>query len=502
MYKLMIVDDERLVRRGLVNVIPWKELGYVVVGEANCVNAAISLAAEEEPDIVLTDIRMPDGTGLELIEKLQKTLPNLRSVVISGYSDFEYAVNALKLRVEDYILKPIDPDEIHRIFSRIATMMDEERQQQARMDSAGYAYTEYDMIQRLYQDLQDEHFSTRYLEGQGQYRLVLIRQLEHRYDWAPAGAKEVRVPARLESFLQRHYYIRTDGILLTLLPHSCEVENYVQELLQTIGDDAPRYRIAVSEEVQELREGVSAYLAASSLLYTPADSPVLYQNSDNQKRARKNLTTLRKNLIEKLESGAQAGEVLRQIVADTDATKPDPRGAYLHVLYEVTRYFKIEGWVPSEILRRPSAGGVTAEERQTLTDAFLDDMENLTKAVRERGGSMAEVLTRKAIREIEAHYAEADFSLTRLARELNVSYGDLSSLFSKTTGKGFAAYLGEVRMEKAKGLLLRRDLKVYEVAGMVGYSNARYFSDAFKKAFGLSAGEYVARMKGGDSGDE
>jgi YesN/AraC family two-component response regulator len=127
-YRLMIVDDERLIRQGLRKVIPWEDLGFVVVSEANSGRAALDAAVHKgkDPQVILTDIRMPDMSGLELISRLRSRFPKLRSVLISGYADFRYAVEAMRLKVEDYILKPIDPEVIKDIFSRLHTVLDAE----------------------------------------------------------------------------------------------------------------------------------------------------------------------------------------------------------------------------------------------------------------------------------------------------------------------------------------------------------------------------------------
>ena len=127
----MIVDDERLIRQGLRKVIPWEDIGFRVVAEANSGKAALEMAMTrgKEPQVILTDIKMPDMNGLELISRLHSRFPKLRSVVISGYSDFKYAVEALKLKVEDYILKPIDPEAIKKVFSHLHRILDSEKDQ-------------------------------------------------------------------------------------------------------------------------------------------------------------------------------------------------------------------------------------------------------------------------------------------------------------------------------------------------------------------------------------
>jgi YesN/AraC family two-component response regulator len=274
----MIVDDERIIRQGLRKVIPWEELGFVVVSEANSGKAALEAAARKgrEPQVILTDIRMPDMSGLELISQLRLRFPRLRSVVISGYSDFTYAVEAIKLKVEDYILKPLDPEIIKKTFSRLHAVLDSER------------------------------------------------------DWGISGS--------------------------------------------------------------------------------PGGLPVW--------------------------AGAWG-----------------------------------EGPERGEAINAPAVSA-----------------------------SMGKYLTVKMKRAVEDHYGESDFCLGKTAELLKASYGYLSAVFSKYEQIGFSAYLRHYRMEKARDLLLGRNYRISEVALLVGYGNIHYFSEAFRREYGLSPRAYIIRMRGNEDG--
>jgi two-component system response regulator YesN len=337
-YKLMIVDDERLIRQGLRKVIPWEDLGFKVIAEANSGKTALEAAINKgkEPQVILTDIKMPDMSGLELISQLRPHFPNLRSVVISGYSDFKYAVEALKLKVEDYILKPIDPEAIKETFSRLHRVLDNER-------------------------------------------------------------------------IQKH-----------------TANTYHAELNALIED-----------------------------------------------------------LGESLEQGKDIKALASAIIRETRRAAPDPLSYYQQILEELVFRFKIEDFVPG-----PQTDIVSPET------IFLRNLEDLTFRIREQGAAMGKLLTIKMKREVEIHYGESDFSLGKLADLFKVSYGYLSTVFSKHAQTGFSAYLRHYRMEKARELLLSRDFRIYEVALRVGYGNTHYFSDAFHREYGLSPRDYIARMGG------
>jgi two-component system response regulator YesN len=341
-YRLMIVDDERLIRQGLRKVIPWEDLGFRVVAEANSGKTALETAMirGKEPQVILTDIKMPDMGGLELISRLRSRFPALRSVVISGYSDFKYAVEALKLKVEDYILKPIDPEAIKKTFSRLHQVLDGEEEQR---------------------------------------------------------------------------------------------------------------RIA------------SVYRAE--------------------------LNALIESLGESLEEGKDIKDLAASVVKKVEGTMPDPLPCYRQILGGLSIRFQIGDFVPG-----PQADTVPPG---TL---FLRNLEDLAIRVRGQGASMGELLTQKIKRAVAVHYGESDFCLGKLADLFKVSYGYLSTVFSKHEQTGFSVYLRRCRMKKTRELLLSREFRIYEVALRVGYTNTHYFSDAFHKEFGLSPRDYIARMGGGGNG--
>jgi two-component system response regulator YesN len=127
MYKLLIVEDEEAIREGIIKGMDWQSMGFEVAGAASNGLEAIESVNSNPPDLILTDIRMPQMDGLELIEKTRLLYPDIRFVVLSGYSDFEYVQTALKNKVVDYLLKPTDIKEFETTFQRISRELDEER---------------------------------------------------------------------------------------------------------------------------------------------------------------------------------------------------------------------------------------------------------------------------------------------------------------------------------------------------------------------------------------
>ena len=126
MYSVLMVDDEEDVVRAMQKKIDWESIGFRIMGYAHNGIEALDLAEQEAPDVVLTDIKMPYMDGLELAHNLKIMYPAVRILIFSGFDEFEYAKEAIRLEVEEYILKPVDADELRRIFTKIKESLDRE----------------------------------------------------------------------------------------------------------------------------------------------------------------------------------------------------------------------------------------------------------------------------------------------------------------------------------------------------------------------------------------
>lgn len=135
MNSLIIVDDEFYIRKMLMQSIPWNEIGYEVIGEAEDGISALKLIDELKPDAALVDINMPQMSGLELIENIVKSNPYISMVILTAYDQFSYAKEAIRLNVFDYLLKPIDPDEIQEVFLRMKSQIEKNREERARQEN-------------------------------------------------------------------------------------------------------------------------------------------------------------------------------------------------------------------------------------------------------------------------------------------------------------------------------------------------------------------------------
>lgn len=142
MYNVMLVDDEEEVRLAIKKKINWEELGFKVVGTAENGYEALDMALERRPDVVMTDINMPFMNGLEFSKQLKAELPATKFVILSGYDEFEYAKEAIELAVVEYVLKPVNSDELYQLFSRLKVRLDDEEEQRRNLENLEKYYQE------------------------------------------------------------------------------------------------------------------------------------------------------------------------------------------------------------------------------------------------------------------------------------------------------------------------------------------------------------------------
>ena len=129
LYRIILVDDEEEVRKSIIRKIKWEENGFLVAGDAENGEDALEKIELLEPDLILTDIRMPYMDGLTLAERVRQKYPSMKIVIFSGYDDFEYAKQAIKLNVTEYILKPVNVEELTAILQKIKANLDQEIEQ-------------------------------------------------------------------------------------------------------------------------------------------------------------------------------------------------------------------------------------------------------------------------------------------------------------------------------------------------------------------------------------
>ena len=145
-YKVLLVDDEEEVRNAIEQRINWEELGFEVIGKAQNGVKAMEIAEKLQPDVVITDIKMPYMNGLELARNLKEENPGVRILILTGFDEFEYAKEAVHLEIEEYILKPINANELSECLKRLKNVLDKEREEKLNVRKLEQYYTQISFV--------------------------------------------------------------------------------------------------------------------------------------------------------------------------------------------------------------------------------------------------------------------------------------------------------------------------------------------------------------------
>lgn len=519
MYRLIIVDDEEVIRNGLRTVVDWEALGFTVVGTFSNGNAALPYLRQHRVDVVLADIRMPRLSGLDLARILMIDKPETLVVILSGYDEFQYAQEAIDLNVFKYLLKPIKEGQLIRVFSRIKDTLDNRdprTDREHRIEALRESAIEEWLSQGVEQALPPSVSGTLDGLGEGPRSVLLIEPR------VVGGSQEESVDLLgVCAGLRR--------ILSESVPES-EARSLLLRKAVQLGVVTVDHSIEVAEELFGIAlEESSGYpgLALSAAVGGPvAEDRLLPRSFAEATEALSHRMYLGLGrLIQRDEcrtaSSEEGVQLSTEECADALITgSPEQLTKGLRCAFSrlrelaITRQDTIQTLLLSFMVRlRERIAGVTPAVAATLPEdaelhremedcCTLDEYESriselLMSALRvagESSGSKSAVIT-AALGYIHRSYS-TDISLDAVATEVGVSAGYLSRLFKQVTGETFKGYLTRIRMQEAKRLLAGTGNRVYEIAEMVGYNDQHYFSEVFRKESGLSPLEYRNRSVG------
>ena len=535
MYKLVLVDDESDIREGLMEVVPFEQLGFTVVGQASNGLEALQLCEKLAPDLVVTDIRMPLMDGLTLCRRLHALLPTTCFIILSGYDDFEYARQAIAFKSLDYLLKPISSPEFTQALTQARLKMDEERALLRDVTRLRAYFNESLPLLR-------EMFLSGLLSG-GMDARVAAREAA-RYELTLSAPQYVAAVLRLPEG-ERAQEFASDAELLklavinilreTLAPLATAYVFHFEDMIAALlllPDESEAAFSQAHDAMEQARKTIEHYMEMSVAIGLGAPC---YRLEDLHVCARQAVSALDQNLLRgggetlcasDLEPGAhteltvneaqlrQLGSALkmadRKAARDTlsamltacAASQPTPQSyrAYLLeillTLIRAARDMNIEmdiiGGANEGMLRTLMRGPDVEKAEATLTG--LTD--RLCAQIQEgRAGASAQ-LVHQAEDYLAAHYAEEDLSVERLCRHLHISPSYFSALFKRERKVTFHQALTALRMDRAMTLLTSTEQRTSEVAAAVGIPDPSYFSYAFKHYFGVSPSQARAG-KGG-----
>jgi len=519
--RIMIVDDEEMLRNHIAGLEQWAEMGCEITGTAHNGMEALRLVEELKPDLVITDIRMPVMNGIEFTEKLRETNPDLPVVFLSAYNDFVYAKQAFKLGVIDFITKPVQLEEL---FSVVDMVM-----QEARYSNQVDFLEQENAINAMLSDEIDHEVKKEWLEREGKagHRLVVLSVEIDNIDLLYTTGKPISqlslreaisCTIRIYPYLFWTYMDHRGLFVLLFEPLDGEWD--------LVGDS-----MKIANEILEASRQAfdfSVSIGISGLLPSLLDLP---QGLEEVRKCFDYRMLLGKRSIISYGAIASLGndtmdwdkerlviieEIMRR--ADTAAIVPQMREVYRELLSKELNKSFIQHYMMEIVSRAEKVLGelaikaeypdyngirkklltfdVLADLMKFLED-FLIEVTVLIKSASQDNGNM---VIRKMKQYIADHYKD-EISLNTLANYLHLNPSYLSRLIRRITGETFSDYLWSYRIDMAKRKLLTEDVKTSEVAYRTGFKDAAHFSNLFKKIVGVSPREYRLTDKSKERSD-
>ena len=537
MLKVFLVEDESVIREGFRDKIPWEQYGFQLVGEAGDGEMALPMIRKLKPDLLITDIKMPFMDGLSLSEIVKEEFPEIKIIIISGYDDFEYARQAIKAGVDQYLLKPITRTTLRGVLLEMKEKIEqgmEQKDYQAQYQDEVQEFEQFS-LRRFFEKILEGKLSVKeiYEEAAAQslqltascYNLLLFSI----YEKAEVSSRESRERLIRKQEEVFHYFLRHPQYILFRFNVSCygvlikseqfQMEELTENSLAHFKEvcapeeDHLEWYVAVGTEVERLSMLPQCYKDANHYFAYRFIKPGLHVLSETTLsdclagQGEKNIGTvdfmqMDPEIIRDFLSRGEDKEihdfVESYLYNIQNALKSRMFRSYviLNIRFAVVAFLESIGADQAEYLEEiEHAVQMIRSEDSEIFEYFAGMLET-AMGIRDRinscqGGKML----KKALDYIDDHYDCDTLSLNLVAENIGMSASYLSAIFSQNMQKTFVEYVTEKRIEKAKKLLKQTDKNSGEIAKEVGYKDSHYFSFVFKKLQGCSPREYRAEKK-------
>lgn len=519
MYQVIIVDDEALIREGVSKLISWETYEMEVVGLLSGGQAALNFIKNNPVDIVITDIKMPHMDGLTLIRKCQEKYPNVKFIVLSGYTDFDLVKEAVKLGIENYLVKPIDQAEFIQTLLSLAEKLDQESEE-LRIKEEGAKILRDNIVWRwITGNISNSELKEKkqYLEFpiEKNYQVAVIHLKGNDEDVDTDKEKLIDINEQIKGYISRSREsigLYTVNFVYLLFPNADKKQEIIREILLKVAriierNDFDSYEISVGGIHQNpdmiyksyhqavLTMDNSVFSSKQHILYysdTQLDMVVYTRKMldeviqleactewNDKSGVNGMVDTIMKTA---LETHHQKKELIQsfaaivvtniihsilQVNCSLDA-EADPLEEKITEVYSLQYYEDIIAWMKDTI-------SLALDMCQTEKNHYSETLVSI-------------------IRYLRSNYGK-EINLKTVADQFQMNPLYLGRLFKSETGICFTDYINNLRIRKAKQLLLDTNLTTRQIAEAVGYLNTNYFFPIFKRQVGLSPTEFRKQIK-------
>ncbi|HHU50398.1 MAG TPA: response regulator [Firmicutes bacterium] len=530
MFGLLLVEDEEAIKEKLMNNVAWAEYGFEpVLGASNGLEA-LALLEKHPVKIMVTDVQMPKMNGIELIKEIKRRGYQMKIIVISGYAEFEYAQESIKLNVSDYLLKPFASKRLLEVVLRFREELEKEEAERSEINDLRdqLRKNKTALVEKLLLDLLngnvvaniDAQLDFLGISGLNNraFQVAVIELPENQLSEMNEEEKYLlslrlyqQVQRLAEANVHRSFVVnhhRNQVVLIFIEPD----RNLPLRLEEILSQTHLTLKLSVAcglgRSYWDLADLAVSYREACSALqyrYLYGMNQVFFINDlnpDNQSY-HKILNALHRHpIFDNIKIGAASAidEDLNRIINEIRLAKLNPELAKMvasNLILLTLASLNELGYNAGEIFGANDTTLVDLNQVESLEDlkGLLNSFFNrINNHIRQKRASLNHQLVEEIRRYLDENFA-ADITLSAMAHHYNISPSYLSLLFTEQTGKNFIDYLTERRIKKAKELLKHTDLKIYEVSNAVGYKDSYYFSNCFKKMSGMSPSEYRENTK-------
>ena len=522
MYKVLLVDDEPFILEGLNYLINWSELGLEIAGQASNGTEAMDIIENEPIHILITDIKMPKMDGLELIRNVKKMDLNIRFIILSGYDDFEYVKAAIKLGIENYILKPLNQEELTSTLLNTIDNIENDMYRKIQQEESKYILRNNILCRWMYNNISNAELQERSSIinidlGSKEYYVSIIKILydhgNHQNQCSDDKSLiSLKVKNICDEIIQKHdsvsIFCDLNGDIILLFSSNSEesqkplvkavLENCICNINKFLGLNV---FVTIGSREPEYKTVYMSYAHSRDLqdycFILPINSIIDYEDTQKtdmtiQKEIDIDLVAFKGLIVDKKkeESCKFIESTLKQLNNVKGITPLYIQSIILEIISTISKEVKLlKG---SNYIIYSGIKNIFSTNPDIVT---VDELINWLKSVVSQAIDYLQSeynnvnpIIRRILCYISNNYSK-DLSLKILSSSFNVNAAYLGQLFKKETGEVFTNYLNSVRIEKAKELFMKTNYKTNEILEMVGFTDANYFYTTFKKITGLSVSQ-------------
>ncbi|WP_240419519.1 response regulator transcription factor [Paenibacillus periandrae] len=509
--KIVVVEDEIRTRKGIVQLINQISTDYQIVGEASNGIEGEKIVVEKKPDLIITDIKMHDMSGLDMLDSLKRYNLKHKAIILSGYSEFEYAKKAIKVGVYEYLLKPFTVDDLQRVLNDIEKLIKLEKSLEESKTSesvsldfilnsiflgsdlditglAGKMKTEYDLditknfcVGVVYLDRYNENASKKVIGLVEEYLRTHLAKQHYLYKISVENTYVIILPdnRKIDDFkrviqnqlLKEIYQPQSVNTIFGFI--KCENINNFTNSLSTLKREL-QWSIVLGEDVLIDHDKIKQ-IVTKIVKY-----PIVIE--------RRMILAVHSLDLEKIE--ACCYEFLK--CWRKDLYQPDDvinafvqfSSAMINTAKKVS-----SEWENSLSLKETYQRMINSFTWKELSGSLIDLVAIMSLSIKTHNNDYSLVI-KKALNIIDLHLHER-ITQVEVADKLNVTPEYLSMLFAKEVGRNFNTYIKEIKINKAKELLLKGDMNTFTISQKLGFTDSKYFYKVFKEVTGLSTSDYI-----------